>query len=254
MSDPQPIHVGEVLRGIRAADHNGFYETWRKVNQLPPSATNGRQSTTSNRLVVSVFNEGVAINTEFPVLKLTSPVFTPTDRANVIWEPIAFNGDTPDADTTIADICIVQGPIGTGLMGRGHGVISGPTYCKVEVSDAAHTHAKPTDGENTKLESGTSGAKIVWKESGTGTKKALVMLGGGGSGASVPRALLRATASIPAGTGDPRSPGLSTDFEQVLGDTISGDIENWSQVLITDNSYMVVIDIGAHNVIVSAFC
>jgi hypothetical protein len=78
--------------------------------------------------------------------------------------------------------------------------------------------------------------------------------GKGGEGGGKRTTLVRATADIPPGTGDPRTPTLSGDYEHVKGDTLSGDIENWSQVLIDDNSYMVIVEINGDNVIVSAFC
>lgn len=78
---------------------------------------------------------------------------------------------------------------------------------------------------------------------------------GGAPGVGGPKTtIVRATAAISAGSGDPRTPGTSTDYEHIKGDTITGNIENWSEVEISDNSYMVILEIEGDNVIVSAFC
>lgn len=78
--------------------------------------------------------------------------------------------------------------------------------------------------------------------------------GSGTGGEGKRTTIVRATAAISAGSGDPRTPGTSTDYEHIKGDTITGNIENWSEVEISDNSYMVILEIEGDNVIVSAFC
>jgi len=75
------------------------------------------------------------------------------------------------------------------------GVVSGVAVCDIDVTDAAHEFAAPTPGDETQLTSAGSGpARIVWKESGTGTKRAVVLIsqgagdnggGGGGGGGAV---------------------------------------------------------------------
>lgn len=191
---------GDKVEGIPTDDWNEFCRTSKKLDQLlkngpPPSPFSG-----ASTLTVQVFNTtGDLIEARFPILKLSAPCFTVEDRETVINEGILFNGETPDADTSIGDIAIVQGPIADGVCGAA--VFIGPTWCEVEVTDEDHTHAAPSDGENTKLASGGGGAKIIWKESGTGTKKAVVMLGGGGSGDTSLNFGV-ATTDIDAATGD----------------------------------------------------
>lgn len=55
--------------------------------------------------------------------------------------------------------------------------IAGPCWTKVEVVNAAHEVATITDADETKLTSGADGIPILWKESGTGTKWAIVLAG-----------------------------------------------------------------------------
>lgn len=61
--------------------------------------------------------------------------------------------------------------------GIGKVAIGGVAVCKVHVTDAAHEYANPTIGDVTKMTSGATGqVRIVWKESGTGDKTAVVYL------------------------------------------------------------------------------
>lgn len=57
-------------------------------------------------------------------------------------------------------------------------VVSGVTPARIEVSNEAHEYCSPTDGNVDRMESGDAGpAEILWKESGTGTKLALILIG-----------------------------------------------------------------------------
>lgn len=61
--------------------------------------------------------------------------------------------------------------------------VGGVCQVKIAVSDASHTHADVTPGDSTKLTSAESGTiQILWKETGTGDKWAVVRFGGGGGG------------------------------------------------------------------------
>lgn len=68
--------------------------------------------------------------------------------------------------------------------GYARAVISGPAKVQINVTDAAHGFADVTDGDETLLTSGTTGVPILYKQSGTGTKWAIVNIGGGSGGAS----------------------------------------------------------------------
>lgn len=68
----------------------------------------------------------------------------------------------------------------------GRVAIGGIVTCTVNVTDAGHEYANPTASDRTKMTSGATGqCRILWKESGTGNKLAVVYLyqstGGGDS-------------------------------------------------------------------------
>lgn len=83
-----------------------------------------------------------------------------------------------------------------------------------------------------------------------GVGRVMALGAGGGNDSS----LIRATASIAAGSGDPRTPATSSSYEQVKGPEVTGNIENWTTVSIDDNAYVVVTQIDGDWVIVAAFC
>lgn len=116
---------------------------------------------------------------QYEVLKIDGPVFTPTDNATGWLQRQTFKGATPTAD---CDFAITQRAVPNGKTQPA--LMSGVTPCTIEVSDASHTHAV-AGTTAAKLVSAASGpAKILWKESGTGTKNAVVQLSQGGGGIS----------------------------------------------------------------------
>lgn len=117
---------------------------------------------------------------QYEVLKLDGALFTPTDNATGWFQRQTFKGITPTAD---CDFAITQRSVPDGKTQPA--IFSGVTPCTVSVSDASHTHAI-AGTTAAKLVSATSGpAKILWKESGTGDKNAVVQLSQSGGGESV---------------------------------------------------------------------
>ena len=126
----------------------------------------------NDRGIRTVKNSSGSAVEQYQILKPNAMVITPTDNASGWNQKQTFDTTTPTADD---QFCITQRAIPNGRFGPA--IFSGVTPCKIQVSDASHTHAKA--GTSTaKLESATSGgAEILWKESGTGEKNAIVRLG-----------------------------------------------------------------------------
>ena len=113
---------------------------------------------------------------QYQILKLDGPVFTPTDNATGWLQRQTFKGITPTAS---CDFAITQRAVPNGKTQPA--LCSGVSPCTINVTDAAHTHAV-AGTTAAKLVSATSGpAKILWKESGTGDKDAVVQLSQSGS-------------------------------------------------------------------------
>lgn len=119
---------------------------------------------------------------QYGILKLNGMVVTPTDNEVGFLQKQVFDTTTPTAD---CDFCVTQRAIPAGQFGPA--LISGVTVCTIQVSDASHTHAV-AGTVTTKLDSATSGpAEILWKESGTGEKKAMIRIGNRGGGGGFPQ-------------------------------------------------------------------
>lgn len=147
---------------------------------------------------------------QYEVLKLDGALITPTDNATGWLQRQTFKGITPTAD---CDFAITQRSVPDGKTQPA--IFSGVTPCTVSVSDASHTHAI-AGTTAAKLVSATSGpAKILWKESGTGDKNAVVQLSQGGSAGTEPvigrhldcqREQFRGVARRPYGSGPEINP------------------------------------------------
>lgn len=202
MATPKRMVSGQAFIGPSATDHNAFVDNVETVRRLS-TLDRPRRTGVSAQLKVLVNNTtGALINVEFPVLEIDGPNSTPADRFQVVHELITLKGKTPTATAKMSDIVIVQSRIPPGGENCRPAVLMGPTWCLVNVTNAAHTHVVPTTGDNTKLTSASSGTtKIHWKESGTGTKKALIILGGGGESGGKLRVGKTKAAGISARTG-----------------------------------------------------
>lgn len=114
---------------------------------------------------------------EFAVVTYGTPVILPDDtpKAFEVSDMPVFIGTTPAATTD--PIVILTEPVAQNAYGRA--VTCGIAVVDVDVIDADHTHATATASNNTKLTSGMRGqAKILYKPSGTGTKRSIVFLEG----------------------------------------------------------------------------
>jgi hypothetical protein len=118
------------------------------------------------------------------VLAISGLEITPsgtTGPATSQFESVpVLRGDTP-ATTTGDQFVIAVEPIAAGAIGRV--AVDGVVQTKLEVRNAAHQSAGPK-GSTTELVTGSPGAAVLWRESGTGAGKwALVRIGAGaGSG------------------------------------------------------------------------
>jgi hypothetical protein len=162
----------------------------------------------------------------------------------------------------MAQLVTINKPSGT----DGQYLINGPLVvragkrgrCRIlSAMTIAYTGTDPALGDTVGPSSGswlasTAGSGYV-ALGGAEDGVVLCRVEGGGGGGRI--AILQATAAIPAASGTPRAPSLSSDYDFIKGDDPGGaQIENWSLVEITDESYLIVHEIDGDFVIVSAFC
>jgi hypothetical protein len=128
--------------------------------------------------IILVRNSSGADADRLGVLAMTAPLVLPADNEPEALARVALDGDAPAADTD--PFCVLLEPLADGAIGRA--AVAGVAWALVDFSDAGHGFAAPEAGETGALASAGSGpARVVWKESGTGVKKALVLLGAGAS-------------------------------------------------------------------------
>ncbi len=94
-------------------------------------------------------------------------------------------------------------------------------------------------------------AKRVLGTSVTKSRRFKRRRGSGASGSSI--WIAKATEAIPAGSGEPREPGVG-DGELVKGSGTVTSLENWSTVEIPEGAYMSITDIDGDPVILEAWC
>ena len=101
-----------------------------------------------------------------------------------------FSGKKVSADNKDKPFAILQVPLESEKLGKA--LLQGITPVKVNIGNESHEYAK-LDAAGL-VSAGTGIGRILWKESGTGEKWALLQLGGGGSGGNNYSGFFRLTA------------------------------------------------------------
>jgi hypothetical protein len=129
--------------------------------------------------VIKVKNSSGADVIRFGVLGLDAPVFptmTDAEQLREFHRHRVFNAVTPASPTHNRRFCVLAEPLANGAIGRA--LVCGAYVAKLSIVDAAQQLATVKNADATQLETTWGeGVPILWKESGTGTKWALVLLG-----------------------------------------------------------------------------
>jgi hypothetical protein len=131
--------------------------------------------------LIAVRNTTGAGLSDFAIVGLGALSLDPASDPQTFQDDPCVLGETPTTASHTGKFAILQEPLDDGETGVA--IVSGVSVCKVNVTDAAHTHADAADGQSGYLASGTSGlAQILGKPAGTGQLWCLVRLGGGAGG------------------------------------------------------------------------
>lgn len=184
------VNRGEKFRP-KASTHNALMDMlrrWRSMGlQLGGAAGD---LAVQPAVTVEVQNTCGSDLDEFAILKVNATPIAVTDNARAFKDGRMLTGVTPTASSNFV---VLQRPIAANKFGPA--AILGLTPVQINVTDAAHTHAT-VGTSTTELTSGTSGpAAIIAKESGTGTKWALVNLSGQGGSAALASTFVQKTAT-----------------------------------------------------------
>jgi hypothetical protein len=218
----EKVRKGERFRPD-AASHNAFVDAARahqaSAHRLGPATVGGMGSQT----LVWVQNQSGEDRDQFDVLGLAAPIFTYEDNPEEFKTRLVFGGVEPAATDHREKFCILQQPLKDD--GIGLAVIAGLTPCRVDIQIEGDGWANIFDGEYDRLKSGEGDTRILWAESGTGTKWAAVLLGQGPPmrlGITTSELLPRASCTVAAQAGQPGSEAATgenvTCWDWLLGD------------------------------------
>lgn len=181
MADLKPVSPGQTL-SISAGDYNAMLDAARshraqlmlKVDESAAQLPAG---------VILVRNASASDRDFLDVLAVDVPLILPTDSLNEWRSRVAFSCIDPGSSHA-GRYVVLQEPIPAGKMGRA--MIVGVTPVNLDVTADTDRFAEIAVGVSTSLKTGTSGsARILWKESGTGAKRGVVMLTGEGGAAGL---------------------------------------------------------------------
>jgi hypothetical protein len=182
----------------------------REYGQAGRGAAAGIQ-VAGDRTLVRVLNSTGASVDRFAVLGIAGVAINATENLKDFQNVPVLNSATPDA-SHLGRFVITTEPIRNGKIGRC--MLAGVVAVKVSMVESGQRWADVLAGDSTQLESGNVGtAQILWSESGTGTKWALVRLGvlpgvvvvkvtGAESGGGKYTGRVLAWGGAPAATGD----------------------------------------------------
>ena len=177
MADLKKVSSGEKLK-IPASTYNVFIDTAQDYLKRQNRQTGGDSRTPLQSKFVLVKNTTASAVNRFGVLGISNSELSVSE--NYFKQNIILTGTAPSSTShSSGRFVIVHEPIAAGGVGRAY--INGHCQVQINVTDANHTFCDVKDGDSTKLESAESGpAVIIWKESGTGTKWAIIRFGGSG--------------------------------------------------------------------------
>jgi hypothetical protein len=174
------VNAGEPKQ-LSAREYNAF------IAMASPFRNRGRDS--GPRLtppplrsagLVLVKNNSGADRVSFEVLGIDAPLYTPTESAQEFNNQVVLKGITPTS-AHYGKFVVLAEPIDSGEIGRAY--IDGvcPALLNVAVDadpdDYAEVDPDATDPTDYLKPGATGSARVLWRESGTGTKKAIVQLG-----------------------------------------------------------------------------
>ena len=167
------VTKGQKLQ-IRADDYNRMLaagEAHARGATRPAPAT----KTASTDILIK--NSSGSDIDQFGILGISGPAITPTDNLNEFKARVLLDGAAA-SDTYKGKFAVAQEPIPIGKIGRAR--IAGSSIVQISVPDSDdYTHAEIKDADATQLLADKIGStRIVWVESGTGTKWAVVNISG----------------------------------------------------------------------------
>lgn len=128
----------------------------------------------SDLFTIKIKNSSGSSCSRFGVLGISSALYSPTSEADAFKSEVVLTGTTPTTATHMGKFVVLVDDIANGSIGRAW--LAGVCQVQIDVTDATHTTADVKDSSRAMLQSfqKTGAARILYKESGTGTKWAII--------------------------------------------------------------------------------
>lgn len=170
----QPFWMG-------AAEINTFIAASKAFQQGNRPQGFGDITRMTDPVLVNVHNDSGSLVERGGVLGIKGATFDPAASIDEFFNCITVDGETPTTASHTGLFVVAVEPIPAGTIGKA--VASGLAHVLLEVADADHQWADVTNSSAAKLTTGFTGsARIVWKQSGTGEKWAIVRLSNASTG------------------------------------------------------------------------
>lgn len=171
------VRPGQPLR-IPAAAYNAFVDAAKAARGVTQDTARDAQRE-QIRALTPIKNTGAVTIPRLGVLGVDGPLFLPSDAPESFKRRVALTGSTPSEASHLGKFVIALEPIAPGAIG----MACAAGLCAVQVEFPADSRerrfADIADGVSGNLKASDRGAAtIVWKETGTGVRWAIVRLGG----------------------------------------------------------------------------
>ena len=174
MADLKPVSPGQPIV-LSAGDHNAMLDAAR-AHRARQVMKVGESAARQQAGIILVKNNTASNRDFLDVMAVDVPLILPTESLDEWSARVAFSCVDPGS-THAGRYVVLQEPIAAGELGRA--MVIGVTPVNLDVVDEAHRYAEVDTGATGSLITKASGsARILWKESGTGSRRAVVMLSG----------------------------------------------------------------------------
>lgn len=175
MGEMRKFRVGDTLEGIPVDTLNAHTDAVlaqrTRIGTLPDERKPKQKSPVVVQVVWSTGSDLPAGS----CVKLGDAVFDPDTTTGAEFSGITFYVEEFGATDIGSPYAVTLGPLtdGSGTPTAGMAFIPNCTWAKVNVIDSYHKYAQPTPSDHL-FQSGWAGLRILWKQSGTGEKWAIV--------------------------------------------------------------------------------
>lgn len=179
-------HVKPRDKKIRAASFNTMLDAARHFQTLQKRLAGNASGVleSASGAIVLVANDTDDHISRFRSLVLREPLIDPSDNEEGFQNQLVMKADYPDdAEADFGKFCVLldslparQTDSGDHTYSIGRAIVSGLTQAKINVVDEAHEWADIGTDELLDTLEEAGGARIIWKQTGTGEKWAVLLL------------------------------------------------------------------------------